>query len=318
MNTIPKILIYGTGALGTIFGGFLQKNQCDVTFIGRSDHFRTILKEGIKISGIWGEHYISPIQGYTDYQAVEKKFDIILLCVKSIHTDLAAQQASSLLNADGIMISIQNGLNNIETISKYIGKNRTVGGRVIFGVEIAAPGHAVVTVYANKVLLGAPFDEVNKDLIKYINLQLNKSGIPTEIVSQKDIISSIWGKVLYNSALNPLGAILNVNYGKLGESQYAKSIMEEILKEIFIVLSRKGIIVNYTNYQEYFQYLLSTQIPATYDHHSSMNQDLSQGRKTEIDSLNGAISKHGSKLGISTPYNDLITRLIKFKEINEN
>ena len=235
-------------------------------------------------------------------------------CVKSIDSETTAADAASLLKPDGIMVSIQNGLNNVETIAKVAGNQRTVGGRIIFGVEIPQPGIAKVTVYADKVLLGEPFGSVNKDLLQKLSADLNNAGIPTEIVS--NIMAFIWGKVLYNSALNPLGAILGVAYGKLGENEETKFIMEKIIQEIFEILKVKQVKTPYRDYKDYFDVLIQKQLPPTREHHSSMFQDILHGRKTEINALNGAIVQYGKELGIPTPYNELITNLILFKEKN--
>jgi 2-dehydropantoate 2-reductase len=185
----PRYLIFGTGALGSVFGALLFMSDCQVTFVGRGEHFEAIRKNGLKITGIWGEHCIpaAHIDGFVDASKIQEKFSVILLCVKSMHTDHAASQAETLLEDDGIMISIQNGLNNWETIAKHVGGRRTVGGRVIFGAEIPEPGVAKVTVIADKVLLGEPFAAVNRSLLEAVDSDLNGAGIPTGLVSPEEI-----------------------------------------------------------------------------------------------------------------------------------
>lgn len=312
----PKYLIFGTGALGSVFGGFLQESGCDVTYVGRGEHFRAIRENGLKITGIWGEHSIpaSRIKGFSDSSMIREKFSAILLCVKSMHTDEAAVQAEPLLEDDGIMVSIQNGLNNWETVANHVSEKRTVGSRVIFGAEIPEPGVAKVTVIADEVLLGEPFGPVNRSLLEAVKRDLNKAGIPTGVVSADDIRSALWVKVLYNSALNPLSAILEVPYGKLGKNQETREIMRKVLEEIFQVMEKKGIKVPFNNSAEYYRFFIEKQLPPTADHHSSMLQDISGGRLTEIDALNGAISQYAKELGIETPYNDFLTSLIRFKQ----
>ena len=312
----PKYLIFGTGALGSVFGGFLQESGCDVTYVGRGEHFKAVLENGLKIKGIWGEHYVpaSEINGSSDPTKIEGKFSVILLCVKSTQTDDATSQAEPLLEDDGIMVSIQNGLNNWETIANHVGENRTVGARVIFGAEIPEPGVAKVTVIADKVLLGEAFGPVNRSLLEAVNRDLNRAGIPTEVVSSEEIRSALWAKVLYNCALNPLSAILGVPYGELGQSQETREIMRKVLGEIFQVMEKKGVGVPFKDSADYYRFFMEKQLPPTSDHHSSMLQDISRGRQTEIDALNGAILQYAKELGIATPYNDFLTALIRFKQ----
>ena len=116
----PSYLIYGAGALGSVLGGFLQKIGRPVTYVGRGAHFQALQEHGLKITGIWGDHFIPPeeIDALTSPEASRKRYSTILLCVKSKDTETAASRAAPLLQEDGIMVSIQNGLNNWETIAR--------------------------------------------------------------------------------------------------------------------------------------------------------------------------------------------------------
>ncbi|NPV61378.1 MAG: ketopantoate reductase family protein [Methanotrichaceae archaeon] len=313
-------LIFGTGAMGSVLAGFLQDTGCRVTMIGRGNHFSALLAGGLRVTGIWGDRFIPAerVRGFADPRKAKGRFPVILLCVKSKDTAAAALDASRLLAEDGIMVSIQNGLDNWDIISSIVGPSRTVGARVIFGAEISEPGTARVTVNADDVLLGEPFSAVNRGLLASLEDDLRRSGIPVRSVSSAEIWSAIWGKVLYNSSLNPLGALLEVPYGKLGENRETRDVIRHIIEEIFLVMSARGVKVPYADADDYYHHLLKCQLPPTYDHRASMLQDILLGRRTEIDALNGAISRYGRELGIATPYNDLLTALIKFKEKPEN
>lgn len=315
-NPASRYLIFGAGALGSVFGAMLQQQGLDVTYVGRGEHFETAMRRGLRITGIWGEHQVPSrrMKSLEDCREDGEQFPVILLCVKSMHTDESARQASPLLEEDGIMVSIQNGLNNWETIARHVGPERTVGARVIFGAEIPEPGVALVSVYADPVLLGEPLAPVNRDLLTALDRDLNLSGIPTKIVSPEEIRSALWAKVLYNSALNPLSAILGVPYGRLGEQAETREVMHEVLREIFQVMEARGVSVPFRDADDYYRFFMEKQLPATVDHRSSMLQDISRGRPTEIDALNGAISRYAKELNIPTPYNDFLTHLIRFKE----
>ncbi len=312
----PDYLIFGAGAIGSVMGGFLQKIGRRVAYVGRGEHFRAIQEKGLQITGIWGEHFIPPeeIKTLSDHAIVGKRFPVILLCVKSKDTDEAAVAAAPLLAENGIMVSVQNGLNNWETIAARVGEARTAGARVIFGAEIPCPGTSKVTVNADDVLLGMPFVAKNPPLLAALQSDLHASGIPARVVSREEIWAALWGKVLYNCALNPLGALLEVPYGALGSSEETRGIIRIILQEIFSVMLAMGVRVPYLDADDYYHYLMERQLPPTAGHHASMLQDIRLGRRTEIDALNGAICQYARELGIPTPYNDLLTALIRFKE----
>jgi len=310
----PGYLIYGAGAIGSVLGGFLQEAGAAVTFHGRGGHFRAMQESGLHITGIWGEHHIPAGEISVLDPSAAGAFSMILLCVKARDTLEAAAQAAPLLTDDGIMLSMQNGLNNWESIAGQVGQHRTAGSRVIFGSEIVEPGHVRVTVNADDVLLGEPFSPANRPLLKRLEADLLKSGIPARVVGRDEIWAAIWGKVLYNCSLNPLGALLGVPYGRLGESEHTRGIIRHVIEEIFLVMQARDVCVPYRDADDYYHFLLDRQLPPTAEHRASMLQNITAGRMTEIDALNGAISRYGRELSISTPYNDLLTALIKFKE----
>ncbi|MCC7576051.1 MAG: 2-dehydropantoate 2-reductase, partial [Methanomethylovorans sp.] len=127
------------------------------------------------------------------------------------------------------------------------------------------------------------------------------------------IKGALWSKVLYNCALNPLGAIMGVPYGKL-ENPHAWSIIEEMIQEAFKVTAAEKVLLPWDNANEYLKYLKEHQLPNTRAHHSSMLQDLEACKRTEIEFLNGAVVLRAKEYAIDVPYNTFITAQIHFME----
>jgi len=304
-----RYLVMGAGALGSIFGGFLAKNGRDVTFVGLDDHLKAIQTGGLRITGLWGEHHLENLKAYYGTTGLTGVFDVVLLSVKSHITATACTQCLPFMHEGSLVVSIQNGLGNWETIAATAGWPRTVGGRIIFGAEVVRPGTAKVTVYADKVLLGSPSGDISAERIQTIVDDLNDAGIPCAV--SPSITTQLWGKVLYNCSLNALGAILDVPYGELTRTPESLGLIEAVIREIFAVAAAKGVAMPYAGPEEYYRFLLEHQIPPTAMHHSSMHQDITQGRSTEIEALNGAISRYGKEQGVPTPVNDVMTAIIK-------
>lgn len=305
-----KYLVMGAGALGSVFGGKLSLHGHDVTFVGMDDHLRAMQKHGLTITGIWGDHHIGKVKACYGPSELTGSYDVVLLSVKSYDTASVITQTLPFIHDESLVFSIQNGLGNWETIAGAVGWDRTVGARVIFGAEIEKPGTARVTVYADKVLLGSPSGTAPRERIELVCEHLNGAGIPTAMCD--DIASFLWGKVLYNCSLNALGAILNVPYGLLQETPEIMAVMRGIIREVFAVAEAKQIKLPYDDAETYYRVLTEVQLPPTVLHRSSMLQDMAKGsRLTEIDALNGAISRYGRELGVPTPVNDVLTAIIK-------
>ncbi len=308
-----RFLVMGAGAIGSVFGGLLTKTGEDVTLIGRDPHIAAIRAHGLKINGIWGEHKVRIARTVTSAaQLAGEKFDVVLICVKSYDTAHAVRQVIPCIHQMSLLVSLQNGLGNIETIAESVGWERTLGGRVIFGAEVVEPGWVRVTVYAEEVMLGAKDERVARERIESIVECVNRAGIPSLFTA--DIEKFVWSKVLYNAALNPLSTILRSPYGYLLENEGTREIMRMIVEEIFRVANARDVALFWNQPREYIDLLFGRLIPATAQHHPSMLQDILRNKPTEIDAINGAICRMGDECGVRTPVNNLLCTLIKALE----
>ncbi len=303
-----RYLIMGAGALGSVFGGLLQHAGHPVAFMGRGPHFEHLTTRGFTVDGIWGEYRLGPVA--TPEAAAP--FDVVLLCVKSFDTREACVRVKDQLSPDGLIVSVQNGLGNLEIIAQELGAPRTVGARVIFGARVTRPGLVSVTVCADKVLLGPRAPGRASRKLDRIAADLSRAGLETAVVA--DIQAHLWNKVLYNCALNPLGAILGAPYGALAADPQTRELMGRLIGEIYQVAQAMGVSLLFAEAAAYFRHFLQDLVPPTAAHWPSMWQDLQHGRRTEIDALNGAICRYGAALGVPTPYHDAVSRLVRFLE----
>jgi len=307
------ILVMGAGSIGSVVGGFLARAGHDVTLVGRQPHMAAIHSGGLYIDGIWGEHHITGLRTATTCEQLHgQTFNLIILSVKSYDTEQAIAEVAPLLAPDGLVISFQNGLGNVETIAARVGPERTLGGMVIFGARVNKPGHVTVTVYANEVHIGSPTGTVARDRVDEAAAMINASGVPT--LATDEIEKHIWGKILYNCALNPLSAILNVSYGELAAEPDTRQIMNNVVEEVFAVANARGTELFWDKPEEFLKVFYDVLIPPTSAHYASMLEDLKRGGKTEIESLNGAIVRYGSEANVECPVNDVLSNLIRVME----
>ena len=308
-----RFLIMGAGALGSALGGFLSKARHAVTFVGRAPHMTAVREQGLRITGIWGDHVVKSIDARTDTAGLERgAFDVIVITTKSYDTANAVAAIEHLVAADTLVCSYQNGLGNAETIAETVGWPRTVGARAIYGVRLAEPGCAEVTVIAEPTALGVYDADAPADRVRAIAALMNDAGVPTVYTDR--IATVLWAKVAYNCALNPLSALLDVPYGALLETDHARAVMREVITELYDVGHAMKIPLAPPTAETYIRLLYEELIPPTAAHYASMREDLRLGRRTEIDALNGAICRYGSEHDVPCPTNAFLTRLIHARE----
>lgn len=311
---VMKILIFGAGGVGSVVGGFLARMGHEVSLLGRARHLDTIQKEGLWITGIWGDYRVKAFRLYENVGEIKEQksnFDLIILTVKSYDTEEAVRGLEGLMQGGTTLLSLQNGLGNIEAILKRIQPEQFLAGRVIFGVE-TAPGIAKVTVTADPpVAIGALPGVQPKLSAESVAHLFNLAKIQTRAVP--DILTVLWSKVIYNCALNGICSLHQMPYGKILEREDTKNDMKEIVRECYRVGLRKGIKLQPSDAEAYIDLLIGTLIPRTASHRPSMLQDIQKGKRIDIQALNGAICRLGKEYGVLTPVNQKILDLVVSK-----
>lgn len=306
-----KILVFGAGAVGMAFGGFLSRHH-EVTLLGRARHMEAIRKKGLRVGGIWGRHRFGKMRALSDAGRLVRgktHFDLVLICVKSYDTEPAARWVKKIAGPKTIVISLQNGLGNIEKLHRYLDPARVLAGRVIFGVEIFDAGAIQVTVMAHPTAIGETSRPGVTSRVRKIARLFSASGVPA--VAAGDIRIFLWAKVIYNCALNPLASLLGSCYGQLAERELTRLMMDEIIREIYRVARCLKVRLHPPSAALYRKLFYAKLVPSTYHHHPSMLQDIRNKKRTEIESLNGEISRAGRRCGVPTPVNDFLANAIR-------
>ena len=308
-----RVLVMGAGALGCVTGGFMAKAGHEMHLVGRKRNMDSVRDNGIRITGIWGEHHATGLRTYTSVADVpEIEFDLVIICVKSYDTDAALGEISPYVSDETLVCSYQNGLGNAELIARHYGWERCVECRVIYGARLNSPGCVEVTVMAHKTALGVYRETPHLEKIKRIADAMDASGVPTEFL--EDIVPSLWAKFAYSCSLNPLSALLNVPYANLLDTEESKATMRGVIEELYAVGTALDVALEPPTPAEYIEMLFGTLIPNTGTHYASMREDLIGERRTEIDALNGALCRYGEELGIVTPVNAELTERVRVRE----
>ena len=307
-SDVTRILVAGCGAIGSVFACLLSERGHRLTVLGRGPHLDALARDGIEIRGIWGEHRSSAIEATSEISHLASDYDAVLIACKSYQTDDLLAGLGDRARPDGIAISLQNGLGNVERAARVYGPGRVLAGRVIFGAEIESPGIVAVTVEAEPVLFGVPGARADARAARWAAI-VAEAGI--RCAPCDDIDAALWAKVLYNAALNPLGALLGLRYGELAADAERRRIMDRVIDEAFRVARAEGVDLPWSDCAGYLEAFYGRLVPATADHRSSMLQDIERGRPTEIDAICGEVCRRGDRHGIDVATNRLLAMLVR-------
>ena len=181
-----KVLIFGAGGVGSVVGGFLARTGHEVSLLGQASHLEAIRKNGLLITGIWGDYRIKAFELYTDAGQIKKagvSFDLIILTVKSENTEEAVLQLSGLMNENTMLFFLQDGSQDVEMILKKIPRENFLKGRTSFEAETAAPGVVKVTATSGPIGVNSFPGATPKLSAERMAATLNASKIQAKTIS---------------------------------------------------------------------------------------------------------------------------------------
>lgn len=303
-----EILIIGAGAMGGLFGALLAPlaNVCLITT--NTSHAEAIEKSGIRLTDMAGKTTSTRLRAIIDPKHYHQQADLVLICTKAGATEAAAHTASGLLAKDGLVLTLQNGLGNLERIAAVVGPERVAAGTTAQAATLLAPGHIRHAGQGATALAPAQGFPDQRRQLETIAELFNRAGIATHITG--DIDALLWSKLIVNVGINALTALLRVPNGALIQSRACEQLMLDAVDEALAVAKALGINIDFALQQERVRQVCDL----TRDNRASMLQDILHGRPTEIDVINGAIVAKGSETGVATPINRMLTRLIKALE----
>lgn len=285
-----KVLVCGTGAMGSLFAGLLFDAGFDVTVLGTWDAaLAKISTEGINI--LRDDESIimtGPLRALSELEE-GSAFDIVIILVKTFQTANLLPRLSGLF-PDAPIITLQNGFGNREAISTGM-PNPVWAGVTNIGATLMAAGTACWVGDGGTTL---PDEPIFRRLFDFVW----RNPIKTEFVANTR--QAVWEKLVINASINPITAIYSVQNGFLLQSGEARNRMLAIATECAEIGFRRGMGTTL----EMILDTLDRVLKATALNKSSMLSDVTRGSRTEIDSINGAVAQLGKIAGVPTPENE--------------
>ena len=299
----PKIAVLGAGAVGCYYGGTLARAGAPVTLIGREPHVEEMTRNGLLLESFTFKERV-PV---TASLAVEAARDcaVVLFCVKALDTEKAAKSLAPNLAPDAIVVSLQNGVDNFERI-RAAGGFEATPAVVYVGAVMAGPGH-VKHNGRGDLIVGHPTGG-HQDEPERLARLFARSGVPCKVSTT--ILADLWTKMSINCAYNAVSALSRAKYGRIAQHPRAREVLRLAIEESVAVAHAAGIILSQEELIDAAFRLGEAMSEAT----SSTAQDIQRRRPTEIDSLNGYVTRRGAELGVPTPVNLTLHALVKLME----
>ncbi|MBX3591393.1 MAG: 2-dehydropantoate 2-reductase [Burkholderiaceae bacterium] len=332
----PRVAVYGAGAVGCFFGAKLAEAGAPVTLIGRAAHVEAIRRDGLLFDSPGATRRIR-IAADTGPDAV-RDADLVLFCVKTRDTAGAARALAPLLRADAVLVSLQNGVDNVPKL-RDAGID-ALGAVVYVATSMPAPGHLlhagrgdlVIGEYGARPAFArddrapgqaaprqaapgqAAANQVAATLQPSARARMvadwfERAGVPSRL--EADLRGELWTKLVMNCAFNAISALGRSRYGPMADDPDVGALMREAIGECVAVARADGVAVaDVDSLYEATMRLGAAMREAS----SSTAQDLALGRPTEIDSLNGYVARRGQALGVATPVNRTLATLVRLLE----
>lgn len=314
-----RAAIYGAGSLGTILGAYITKNGGEVELINRNKaHVEALRKNGATVTGT--VNFTQKVTAYTPDE-MSGRYDIIFLMTKQQHNGEVVAFLKDYLAEDGVIVTLQNGIPEL-LIGEIVGEERVLGCTVAWGATMKEPGVCELTSAPDSLTfsLGSLQAQPNKHLAD-VKALLELMG---SVEIDKNFIGSRWSKLLINSAFSGMSAVLGCTFGEAAGNKASRRVVQALIKECIDVCAAGNIriepvqgkdIVKLLDYKNRIKKAFSFFIiPIAIRKHAllkaSMLQDLEKGKKSEVDAINGVVSKFGRKVGVPTPMNDTVVNVI--------
>ena len=303
----PRVAVVGAGAVGGYFGAMLARAGAHVTLIGRPAHVDVWKRDGLLLDSVNFKETIR-IAASTDV-AASGDADLVLFSVKSLDTEQTARQLADHVRDDALIVSLQNGVDNVARIRTASGLD-PIAAVVYVASSMPAPGRVKHAGRGDLLIGDLPgrADPPRAGAMSRISAWFEAAGVPCRVSA--DIEADLWTKLITNVALNPISAVAGATYGSIVAIPESRETVRQLVDECVAVARAGGVSLPAIDYVD-MVWRFAEKVGAVY---SSTAQDLERRKRTEIDALNGFVVRRGAELGVPTPVNQSFVALVKLRE----
>jgi 2-dehydropantoate 2-reductase len=297
-----RIAVMGAGAVGGYFGAKLASASQDVVFIARGKYLEALRCDGLRVNSPGGKLHIRNAL-FTADAAQAGNTDLILFCVKSYDTEAAVEALHPMVGEQTAILSLQNGVDNVDKIGRRFGAHCTLAGVVYVGAQVISPG-VIEHSSGGRIILGSPAGG-DSDATRTAAQALAFAAIPFEIAA--DIQTALWRKLLWNAPFCAISSLTRATVKEIVESKSLTKLAVDCMEEVRQAAKTRDVDLPTQLFSEIFDFskTLGTFKP-------SMLQDLESGKPLEYEAFNGIIVKLLEAVGKDAPVNRVFYGALKY------
>ncbi|MFP5211969.1 MAG: ketopantoate reductase family protein [Acidobacteriota bacterium] len=299
-----KIGVMGTGGVGGYFGGLLARAGEDIHFVARGKHLQTMMEEGLQVFSNQGNFRV--LIHVTSEPDEIGPVDLLIFGVKSYDTESAAKLIAPMVEEETVILSLQNGIDNVDKLSEIYGPERVLGGTSFIEASIASPGVIAHTGNPGRIVFGELTGEMTGRVKKILEV-LNRAGIQAE--ASPDIMQVLWSKFLFICAVHGVSTLSRASLGLVLECTETRELMIGVMREVEALARLRGINLPATVVED------AVKLADSYNKKfkCSMLRDLEWRKAMEIEALNGMVARLGQEMKLDTPLNQTIYACLKLE-----
>lgn len=319
-DTKLRATILGCGSVGLAVAATFALAGAEVTVLARRTAIQQLRLNGITVTGVTGDHHVEPqrlkVSDAENPEPEDINCDFLIVATKAYQARdalFSLMQRMGTAAAMRAVLLLQNGWGSAQEVRDILPVHVGIFSSIMMiGIERRTPTHVNINVQASPIRVGTLFASDSIDMKAAV--ERAKAGF-LPMVYDDHVEPAILNKFLFNTCLNALGASTKMTYGELVTNAHTRHLIAQMADEtIKVIQVERGLTLAENGAEHLEKYLTPLVIPKGAAHRSSMLQDVEAGRRTEIDYLNSAVVSMGQSHGIATPFNDVLSGLIRARE----
>lgn len=301
-----RITVLGAGAMGSLFGGLLAEQGHEVELLDvNAAHIERVQAAGLTLDTDRGGRRVVRLPILRP-EAATTRPDCLIVFTKTLHTEGALAAARGVLGPDTVVLTLQNGLGNVDRLARFVERDRIAVGVTTVPADLVEPGH--VHSHGQGQVRMTMADGRPGERLAALAQAMTAAGLGAAI--DPTVQAAIWQKVAFNAALNTVCGVAGCTVGDVGRAPGARALAHRIATEVLAVAAADGLAVDEAGVHRTLDHALDHHLA----HKPSMLQDLQAGRPTEIDAINGEVLRVAQRLGIDAPCTGTLDALVRLRE----